>query len=261
MHREQGNPQHHGDGHGGWWPRHVAHHGEDHYHYVRTHLIVTEEELPRVEHLLEGKVRIQERHHDSRLGLVLLDLDEHDVEHRPVPGLVDELHEGWEQEVVPQAVPNHVFGPCSHLHLNGSSPEPTDWAPEALPPLEQAGQPGEGIVVALLDTGFDEDKEYSWFGGRVTGDAEAPITDRFGRLLPNAGHGTFVAGVVTRYAPGARVLVKRVFDDDGIVDDWTAATTLADLADADPTVHVVNMSIGAFARRDRGMLEIGRAHV
>jgi len=259
MHREQGNPQHHGDGHGGWWPRHVAHHGEDHYHYVRTHLIVTEEELPRVEHLLEGRVRIQERHHDSRLGLVLLDLDEHDVEHRPVPGLVDELHEGWEQEVVPQAVPNHVFGPCSHLHLNGSSPEPTDWAPEALPPLEQAGQPGEGIVVALLDTGFDEDKEYSWFGGRVTGEAEAPITDRFGRLLPNAGHGTFVAGVVTRYAPGARVLVKRVFDDDGIVDDWTAATTLADLADADPTVHVVNMSIGAFARRDRGMLACDRA--
>jgi subtilisin family serine protease len=143
--------------------------------------------------------------------------------------------------------------------MNGSSPEPTDWAPEALPPLDQPGQPGEGVTVALLDTGFDEDKENSWFGGRVTGDAEAPITDGFGRLLPNAGHGTFVAGMIARHAPGARVLVKRVFDDYGIVDDWTAATTLADLADADQTVHVVNMSIGAFARRDRGMLACDRA--
>lgn len=253
------NHHDHDDGHGGWWPRHVAHHGDDHYHYVRSHLIVTEEELRRVERLLDGKVRIQEQRHDPRLGLVLLDLDEHDVEHRPVPGLVDELHEGWEQEVVPQVVPNHVFGPCSHLHMNGSSPEPTDWAPDDLPPLDQPGQPGEGVTVALLDTGFDEDKEHSWFGGRVTGDAEAPITDGFGRLLPNAGHGTFVAGVIARHAPGARVLVKRVFDDYGIVDDWTAATTLADLADADQTVHVVNMSIGAFARRDRGMLACDRA--
>jgi hypothetical protein len=257
MHHEHGNPQHHGDGHGGWWPSHVAHHGEDHYHYMRTHLIVTEEELQRVERLLAGKVRINEQYPDRRLGLVLLDLDEDDVERRPVPGLVDELHEGWEQEVVPQAVPNHVFGPCSHLHLNGSSPEPTDWEPAALPPLQQRGQPGEGVTVALLDTGFDEDN--AWFGGRVSGDAEAPITDRFARLLPNAGHGTFVAGVVARHAPGARILVRRVFDDDGIVDDWTAATTLADLADSDEPVHIVNMSIGAFARRDRGMLACDRA--
>jgi subtilisin family serine protease len=251
--------EHHDDGHGGWWPRHVAHHGEDHFHYVRNHLIVTEAELPRVERLLAGTVRIQERHEDPRLGLVLLGLDEDDVEQRPVPGLVDRLHEGWEQEVVPQAVPNHVFGPCTHLHINASSPEPTDWAPEPLPPLDEPGQPGEGVTVALLDTGFDEDPESSWFGGRVSGDPEGPATDRFGRLLPNAGHGTFVAGVVARHAPGARILVKRVFDDDGIVDDWTAATALAELADNGDPVDIVNMSIGAYARRDRGMLACDRA--
>jgi subtilisin family serine protease len=268
MHREHDHDDHPdhdnhtepgGDGHGGWWPRYIAHHGEGHFHYMRNQLIVTDEELARVERLLEGRVRIEGRREDQRLGLLLLELNEYDIQRQPVPNLVEELHADWEQEVVPQAVPNHVFGPCSHLHLNGSSPEPTDWQPGTLPPIEQPGQPGAGVTVALLDTGFDEDQDDSWFGGRVSGDPEAPITDRFGRLLPNAGHGTFVAGVVVRHAPGARVVVKRVFNDDGIVDDWTAATTLADLADEKEPVHIVNMSLGAYARRDRGMLACERS--
>jgi subtilisin family serine protease len=126
-----------------------------------------------------------------------------------------------------------------------------------LPPLEQPGQPGHGVTVALLDSGFDSAN--TWFGGRVTGDPEQPVTDGYGRLLPYSGHGTFVAGVVVRHAPGARVIVKRVFNDDGIVDDWTAARALADAADAEVPVHVVNMSIGAYARRDRGLLACDRA--
>jgi subtilisin family serine protease len=263
MHREHDHGYHqhpgddHDDGHGGWWPPYVAHHGVGHFHYMRNELIVTEEELARVERLLRRRVHILDRRDASRLGLVLLTLDEEDVAQRPVPKLVDELHSIWEHEVVPQAAPNHVFGPCSHLHINASSPEPTDWQPEPLPPLEQPGQPGAGVTVALLDTGFDSAN--TWFGGRVTGDPEQPGIDQHGRLLPNSGHGTFVAGVVVRHAPGARVIVKRVFNTHGIVDDWTAATALADLADAEDPVHVVNMSIGAYARRDRGMLACDRA--
>jgi subtilisin family serine protease len=262
MHREQdhGNHQDHGDhhdGHGGWWPPYVAHHGVGHYHYMRNQLIVTEDELPRVERLLQRRARIVERRPAPKLGLVLLMLEEEDVAQRPVPRLVDELHSIWEYEVVPQAAPNHVFGPCSHLHTNGSSPEPTDWQPEPLPPREQPGQAGAGVTVALLDTGFDSNN--TWFGGRVTGDPEQPATDGYGRLLPNSGHGTFVAGVVVRHAPGARVIVKGVFNGDGIVDDWTAANALADLADAKDPVNIVNMSIGAYARRDRGMLACDRA--
>ena len=267
MHREhdQGHHQHpgdrddngHDDGHGGWWPSYVAHHGVGHFHYMRNELIVTEEELARVERLLRGRVRIGDRRNAGKLGLVLLTLDEEDVAARPVPKLVDELHSIWEHEVVPQAAPNHVFGPCSHLHINASSPEPTDWQPKPLPPMEQQGQPGAGVTVALLDTGYDSAN--TWFGGRVTGDPEQPAVDGYDRLLPNSGHGTFVAGVVVRHAPGARVVVKRVFNTQGIVDDWTAATALAELADAEDPVHVVNMSIGAYARRDRGMLACDRA--
>jgi hypothetical protein len=263
MHREQDQGQHqhpgdgHDDGHGGWWPSYVAHHGVGHFHYMRNELIVTEEELGRVERLLRGRVRIADRRNADKLGLVLLTLDEEDVAARPVPKLVDELHGIWQHEVVPQAAPNHVFGPCTHLHINASSPEPTDWHPKPLPPLEQPGQPGAGVTVALLDTGYDSTN--TWFGGRVTGDPEQPAVDGYDRLLPNSGHGTFVAGVVVRHAPGARVVVKRVFNSQGIVDDWTAATALADLADAEDPVHVVNMSIGAYARRDRGMLACDRA--
>ena len=258
-HRQQPGKGHdgHDDGHGGWWPSYVAHHGVGHFHYMRNELIVTEEELTRVERLLRGQVRIADRRNADKLGLVLLTLHDEDVAARPVPKLVDELHSIWQHEVVPQAAPNHVFGPCSHLHINASSPEPTDWQPKPLPPLEQPGQPGAGVTVALLDTGYDSAN--SWFGGRVTGDSEQPAVDGYDRLLPNSGHGTFVAGVVVRHAPGARVVVKRVFNSHGIVDDWTAATALADLADAEDPVHVVNMSIGAYARRDRGMLACDRA--
>jgi subtilisin family serine protease len=259
-HRQQpgkGHDNGHDDGHGGWWPSYVAHHGVGHFHYMRNELIVTEEELARVERLLRGQVRIADRRNADKLGLVLLTLHDEDVAARPVPKLVDELHSIWQHEVVPQAAPNHVFGPCSHLHINASSPEPTDWQPKPLPPLEQPGQPGAGVTVALLDTGYDSAN--SWFGGRVTGDSEQPAVDGYDRLLPNSGHGTFVAGVVVRHAPGARVVVKRVFNSHGIVDDWTAATALADLADAEDPVHVVNMSIGAYARRDRGMLACDRA--
>jgi Subtilase family len=245
------------DGHGGWWPGYVAHHGVGHFHYMRNELIVTEEELPRVERLLRRRVTIVEQRRADKLGLVLLTLDDDDVAQRPVPKLVDELHSIWEHEVVPQASPNHVFGPCTHLHINASSPEPTDWQPRPLPPPEQVGQPGAGVTVAMLDTGYDSAN--TWFGGRVSGDAEQPQIDGHGRLLPNSGHGTFVAGVLVRHAPGARVISKRVFNTHGIVDDWTAATALADLADAEDPVHIVNMSIGAYARRDRGMLACDRA--
>jgi subtilisin family serine protease len=252
----------HYEQHGGWWPDYIAHHGPGmggrvHYHYMRDQLLVTYEDHRQVrDRLTRLGVRVREERWEERLGIVLLELDEqttaHD-EHLHVPALVDELHQGRQEEAVPRVAPNHVLGPCTHVMLSSSAPKPTEWQPQDVP--TSAIPPGAGLTVGLIDTGFALRTE--WFRRRVTGDPEEPIQDSYGRLLPNSGHGTFVAGVVLQYAPGANVIVEGVFDRYGAVNDLAAALALLSLFDKD--ADVVNMSIGAYTRRDRGMLAFERA--
>ncbi|HYY77929.1 MAG TPA: S8/S53 family peptidase [Actinomycetes bacterium] len=247
--------------HGGWWPGYIAHHGpgmggRHHYHYVRDQLIVPAGAVERAGNELAdlGVAALPEA--NGELGLVLLALDPATTEgylDRHVPTLVARLEERWE-DAARSVAPNHVLGPCSHIHADASAPEPTGWRAATVEEVaaqvaaEDEPLPGAGATVGVLDTGF-EDK--AWFDGRVEGDAERAIQDESGRLLPTCGHGTFVAGVVLQYAPGARVLVRRVFSDEGVVDDWRLALGLLELVDA--RVDVVNMSIGSYTRKDYGM--------
>jgi hypothetical protein len=46
---------------------------------------------------------------------------------------------------------------------------------------------------------------------------------------PVAGHGTFIAGLVERLAPGASVEIVRVLSTFGIGDDFTIASVIASL--------------------------------
>lgn len=250
--------------HGNWWPDRIAHHGPGdggpgHYHYVTDQLLVTDQDLDRVRgHLGSLGVHINREAWESRLGIVLLELDEETTAHDQrlhVPALVDELHKGATEEVVPRVAPNHVLGPCTHAHLAGTSPAPTDWRPEDVEWPANVALPGAGVTVGLLDTGVLADTP--WFRGRVSGDPELVLQDTYGRLLPNCGHGTFVAGMVLQYAPGADVIVRGVFDEDGTNNDFDAALELLRLVDQG--VDLVNMSIGAYSRKDRGMLAFERA--
>jgi subtilisin family serine protease len=250
--------------HGNWWPNTIAHHGPGdggpgHYHYVRDQLLVADRDLPRVQDRLERLgVGTRRESWEDRLGVVLLELDEQttaDDEHRHVPALVDQLHDGAAQEVVPRVAPNHVLGPCTHAHLAGTSPAQTHWQPEDVEWPAHVPLPGSGVTVGLLDTGVRAD--IPWFRGRVSGDPELERQDTSGRLLPNCGHGTFVAGMVLQHAPGAEVVVRGVFDQDGTNNDFDSALELLRLVDQG--VDIVNMSIGAYSRRDRGMLAFERA--
>ncbi|WP_405460572.1 S8 family serine peptidase [Streptomyces sp. NBC_00101] len=99
---------------------------------------------------------------------------------------------------------------------------------------------GEGVLVAVVDTGVDATRSPALAGRVQAGPDLDGGTDRGGGE-DCAGHGTFVAGLIAAapragtgfvgVAPGARVLAIRVTGDDGVVPaDRLAAGILAAVA-------------------------------
>jgi len=121
------------------------------------------------------------------------------------------------------------------------------------------GVTGKDVVVAALDTGVDAthpDLDGGLAGQKcfVTGGCP-PSNSNVGELAPEgSGHGTHVAGIITGdgvvapkgLAPGARVLMVRVFDDTSYGDeaDWAVAMDWLATNAASLKLRVVNMSIG-----------------
>jgi subtilisin family serine protease len=94
-----------------------------------------------------------------------------------------------------------------------------------LPKAHEISQ-GEGIIVAVLDTGIDLSHEL--FQGKLVAgydfvdDDAIPAESRDGvdqdgdqGVDEGAGHGTHVAGVVALTAPQAQIMPIRIFDDEG----------------------------------------------
>ncbi len=221
-----------------------------HYHYVRDQLIVGQDDLGDLRRALRTRAGVDVQGSLDELGLALVQLQ---GARAPVPELVDELH-GRRGRAALWASPNHVIGPCTHVHLSGSIPQPTA---DALAPAAAgvSARAGTGVTVAVLDSGAVLD--HAWFAGRVSGDLERPELDPRGRLQCNSGHGTFVAGVVLAHAPAVRVAAYRVFDEHMTVNDVTVARRLLDLATSD--ARVVNLSIGGYTHDDLGMVAVSAA--
>jgi hypothetical protein len=100
--------------------------------------------------------------------------------------------------------------------------------------------------VGLLDTKL---WLHPWLAGGYTSAADALIgpgdsDDADGKYLATEGHATFVAGRILRRAPGARLEVRPVLNEQSIGDVWNAAKHIADLAASG--VNVLNLSLGCF---------------
>jgi Subtilase family len=133
--------------------------------------------------------------------------------------------------------------------------------PETRPPSLplRTTQPGDGhgVTIAVLDTGLFR---HPWLvpplvsaagNAADTWDADG---DGFGDA--EAGHGTFVSGLIRQVAPAAHILDAKVLDSHGVGDDFTVAQAIERLPAA---VTIVNLSLGGYTDDDSAPLAIAGA--
>lgn len=113
---------------------------------------------------------------------------------------------------------------------------------------------GAGVLVAVIDSGIDPFHPrlagaiapggHNFINGTsdVRDVADGVDSDDDGLFDEMVGHGTLVAGLVLRVAPGARVLPLKVMDSDGVVTTFRMVAAIYRAIDAG--AHVINISLG-----------------
>lgn len=121
------------------------------------------------------------------------------------------------------------------------------WFPDEIRLNEaQAISTGQGVTIAVLDTGIDAN--HSAFAGRLVPGYDFVDNDNdpseVGSLRTDRvfGHGTHVAGLIALTAPNAKIMPIRVLDRNGAGDLWRVKDALVWAAQHGATV--VNMSFG-----------------
>ena len=117
---------------------------------------------------------------------------------------------------------------------------------------------GEGVLVGVVDTGVSP---HPWLAGGYLSsvdDFEPSPDTAAARERQQAGHGTFVAGLVLQQAPAAGVWVERALELDG--SGLVSRVAEAALQLAARGVDVLNLSLGCWAT-DREAAEVVRALV
>lgn len=135
---------------------------------------------------------------------------------------------------------NHVF----------TAQQDYEWVPATRPtrlatdlaPLPDERSAGKGVRVAVVDTGVR--KAHKWLEASQVDAADYEELDEDGDLEFDleAGHGTFIAGVVLQQAPGATIVGRSVVDLRGYVDELALATALDSLRGA--CIDIVTLSVG-----------------
>jgi hypothetical protein len=212
------------------------------YYYKKGEILVAAADVPLVSAALEELGFRRQEDPVDLAGLVVFVHDE-DV---AVPEIVDRLRARYERAIV---YPNHVAHLESHGHA-GPFGLPSPDGP--LEPLPRCCDPGAGVLVGVLDTGA---VDHAWYRGRVDSD-KSDLDEQVGpggveQLDTDAGHGTFIAGVILQHAPGARVIARAVCDGNGWLEDVNLAVALHNIA---PLVNILNLSICSLSHDDTGML-------
>ncbi|MDX6739847.1 S8 family peptidase [Actinocorallia sp. A-T 12471] len=143
--------------------------------------------------------------------------------------------------------PNHlVYGQPMWWTGPADRPRP---APALPAPVVEGTGPARDVTVAVLDTGLDPHPWYAaadWFADHAEADREVLDADLDYELDAQSGHGTFIAGIVLRRAPSARIVARRVIGGDGVGDELQVIRALHGLK-----ADVVNLSLGCHTFDDR----------
>ena len=211
----------------------------------RDQLLVADRDVP----VAEGLVR---RWYDSRHdepGLSLLRLRR--SARVDVCELAAELSgEGRHRRLT--IAPNHVVH-GQPMWWSGPADLPRPAPPLPPPPASPPPTPSPPVTVAVLDTGLSPHPWYDatdWYAEQRDEVIEVLDADDDYELDAQAGHGTFIAGVILQRAPAARIRAHRVIGSDGVGDELAiikALTWFAAWGEAD----LVNLSIGCHTYDDR----------
>lgn len=120
-------------------------------------------------------------------------------------------------------------------------------------PAPEAVAARRDVTVAILDTGLSPHPWYAqaeWYREQRAEVAEVLDADLDFDLDAQAGHGTFIAGVVLSQAPSAALLARRVIGGDGVGDELDVIRALEWLAKRG-RADVVNISLGCHTYDDR----------
>lgn len=167
----------------------------------------------------------------------------------------------------PLAAPVHLFRGEPHYEGGpADAPQPAPAPGDRVRPSRRR-PPAARQHVAVLDTGL---AAHRWFPKGSWTALSDPVDDILDEnndyfLDAQAGHGTFVAGVIRHHAPEADLLVGRVLGSDGVCDEIDLLRALRGLrAHARRTgtrIDVLNLSLGAYTWDDQPPEEVTRALV
>jgi len=160
-----------------------------------------------------------------------------------IPGLVSRLRT-TQGGRVPRVGPNHVLaGEPAYQGGPADTPKPSRSS------VAFAAGAGARMRVAVLDTGITHGV-HKWLdtrcGGAATEAEELDVLPGDGWLDDEAGHGTFIAGVVLQRAPSASIDIAKVLDSEGYGDEVGVAQAIVHFAKDD----VLNLSLGGYSHGD-----------
>lgn len=227
-------------------PADWAERGEFAYHHRERTLLVRDADVDRVASVVSAT---PVAHDNNVRGLTRLEFSTD--ERRNVPEACADIDRILGEGV---ATPDHILYVCpGTTSCPATEPEevPGDAHPDPGVSAEQGD--GEGVLVVIPDSGLlpGADNEHQWLRG-VAGEMENPIGGYPPRILPYAGHGTFVAGVARAMAPSAEVWVDRTFAKFGAIFEADLVKQIS--AALGRGAEVISLSFGTYSRNDLPLL-------